>query len=193
MNDEIYYHASQIGGLSMLKPHISNHGVSLVYLSKKRENVLVYLSNAIEKYCKKTGFAHDRNYEKWGPYGFDKEGKQYIEEYYSNALIDTYRNISGYIYRVKSVVDSGFKTNIPDAVTSKEVVEVFDVEYIEDAYEEILKAEKEGLIKIVRFEEMTDKRKEWLKTTIKEEYKNAVNHPEYRHFLKAKFPSFIDN
>ena len=32
---------------------------------------------------------------------------------------------------------------------------------------------------------------EWLKTTIKEEYKNAVNHLEYRHFLKAKFPSFI--
>lgn len=24
-----------------------------------------------------------------------------------------------------------------------------------------------------------------------EEYINAVNHPIYRHFLKAKFPSFI--
>ena len=89
-----------------------------------------------------------------------------------------------YIYRAKCVVDSGFETNIPNAVTSKDAVKVFDIEYIEDAYEEILKAEKEGLIKIVRFEEMTDKRKEWLGITIKEEYKNAVNHPEYRHFLK---------
>jgi hypothetical protein len=40
---------------------------------------------------------------------------------------------------------------------------------------------------------MTHKRKEWLGITIKEEYRNAVNHPEYRHFLKAKFPSFVDN
>lgn len=108
-------------------------------------------------------------------------------------MIDTYKNVSGYIYRVKCVVDSGFETNIPNAVTSKDAVKVFDIEYIEDAYEEILKVEKEELIKIVRFEEMTDKRKEWLGITIKEEYKNAVNHPEYRHFLKAKFPSFVDN
>lgn len=48
MNDKIYYHASQISGLSILKPHISNHGIPLVYFSKKRENVLAYLSNAIE-------------------------------------------------------------------------------------------------------------------------------------------------
>ena len=37
MNDEIYYHASQISGLSILNPHISNHGIPLVYFSKKRE------------------------------------------------------------------------------------------------------------------------------------------------------------
>ena len=106
---------------------------------------------------------------KWGPYGFNRDGKLYVEEYYPNAFIDTYKNVSGYIYRVKCVIDSGFETNIPNAVTSKDAVKVFDVEYIEDAYEEILKAEKEGLIKIVRFEEMTDKRKEWQGITIKEE------------------------
>lgn len=102
MDDKMYYHASQVGGLSILRPRISNHGVPYSIYQRKEKNVLVYLSNAIENYCKETGFAHDGNYEKWGPYGFDKEGKLYIEE-----------------------------------------------------------------------------------------YKNAVNHPECRHFLKAKFPSFI--
>ena len=50
----MYYHASPIGTIKRLEPRVSNHGVPLVYFSKKRENVLVYLSNAIERYCKET-------------------------------------------------------------------------------------------------------------------------------------------
>lgn len=42
------YHASPTGGLTVLTPHVSNHGHPLVYFSNKRENVLVYLSNAVE-------------------------------------------------------------------------------------------------------------------------------------------------
>lgn len=45
----MYYHASPIGTIKRLEPRVSNHGVPLVYFSKKRENVLVYLSNAIER------------------------------------------------------------------------------------------------------------------------------------------------
>ncbi len=47
----MFFHASPVSGIQVLEPNISNHGISRVYLSKKRENVLVYLSNAIEKYC----------------------------------------------------------------------------------------------------------------------------------------------
>mgnify|MGYP007027377572 CR=1 FL=1 len=61
------------------------------------------------------------------------------------------------------------------------------MEFVDDAYEEILKAEKNGLIKIIRYDEMTDKKKEWLKNIIKEEYKNAIDHPEYRFFLEGIF------
>ena len=53
-----WYHASPTKDLTTLEPRISNHGVPMVYLSRKRENVLVYLSNAVEKYCKETGFEH---------------------------------------------------------------------------------------------------------------------------------------
>ena len=64
----MYYHASAVGTIKQLEPRISNHGVPLIYFSKKRENVLVYLSNAIEKYCKETGFEYDGRWEKWGAY-----------------------------------------------------------------------------------------------------------------------------
>ena len=144
MENIIYYHASQVDGIFILEPRISNYDVPLIYFSKKRENVLVYLSNAVEKYCKENGFKHEGNYLKWGPYGFTKDGKLYIEEYYPNALINTYKNVSGYIYKAKKVIDSGFEINIPDAITSKNPVEVYDVDFLDHAYEEILKAKKIG-------------------------------------------------
>jgi hypothetical protein len=52
----MFYHASRTKGIEILRPRISNHNVSLIYFSRKRENVLVYLSNAIEKCCKESNF-----------------------------------------------------------------------------------------------------------------------------------------
>lgn len=189
----MYYHASPIQGISRLEPRVSNHGIPLIYFSKKRENVLVYLSNAVEKYCRDTGFAYDGQWEKWGPYGFDKDGRQRLEEYYPNALINTYKGVSGYIYSVESVEDSGFELQIPDAATSSVPTEVTGVEFIPDAYEAILQAERDGLITILRYEEMSDKMREWNERTIKEEYENAVDHPEYRYFLRGNFPDILSD
>ena len=64
--ETMYYHASSIGNIKTLEPRISNHGIPLIYFSKKRENVLVYLSNAIEKYCKETSFEYEGIWQKWG-------------------------------------------------------------------------------------------------------------------------------
>lgn len=114
----MYYHASPFGGITQLKPHVSNHGIPLVYFSKKRENVLVYLSNAVEKYCKETGFLYEGIYQKWGPYGFNRDGRQRLEEYYPNALISTYQGVSGYIYRAETISEAGFAVPIPDAAAS---------------------------------------------------------------------------
>ena len=80
------YHASPVGGLRVLEPAVSNHGRALVYFSRKRENVLVYLCNAVERYCRETGFAHTGRWTKWGPYGFEPDGRLRLEEYYPDAL-----------------------------------------------------------------------------------------------------------
>ena len=52
-----FFHASQIKGIQVLEPRISNHNLPLIYFSGKRENVLVYLSNAVEKTCKEKKFS----------------------------------------------------------------------------------------------------------------------------------------
>ena len=187
----MYYHASPIGGITRLEPHISNHGIPLLYFFTKRENVLVYLSNSVEKYCRETDFVHKGKYQKWGPYGFDKDGRQRLEEYYPNALASTYKGVSGYIYYTETIIPSDFALQIPDAAASSEPVDITGAEFVPDAYEAILQAEREGLLSVVRYEELSEKAKEWNEKTIREEYENASEHPEYRHFLKGNFPGIL--
>lgn len=184
----MYYHASQTANITVLEPRVSNHGIPLVYLSTKRENVLVYLSNAIEKYCKETGFVHHGKWQKWGPYGFEADGTLRLEEYYPNALVDTYRGVSGYIYYTKYVKSVKENIHISNAVATSEMVEVDGWEFVPDAYKAIMEAAENGLIRILKYEELNEKKREWIQNIIKEEYKNAEEQPEYRYFLEAKFP-----
>lgn len=188
----MYYHASPVKDIKVLDTRISNHGIPFIYFSKKRENVLVYLSNAVEKYCKETNFSYDGIWQKWAAYGFNKDGRQRIEEYYPNALEKTYKGVSGYIYIAENIEEADFQTQIPDAAISCSPVKVTHVEFIPDAYEAILEAERKGLLTIDRYEEMTERRKEWLIKTIRKEYENAVEHPEYRHFLRGNFRDILE-
>ena len=186
----LYYHASSVCGIKVLEPRVSNHNAPLIYFSEKRENVLVYLSNAVEKYCRETGFSHSGKWHKWATYGFGKDNILTIDEYYPDAIEETYKGVSGYIYYTDTVIKNEDSIHIPDAVTSSVPTPVTGAEYIEDAYKEILNAEKAGLIKLRRYEDLSDNMHSWIKTTIINEYKEAENEPDYRYFLKAKF-SFL--
>lgn len=61
-------------------------------------------------------------------------------------------------------------------------------EFIPDAYNEIINAEKNGLITVLRYNEFIDdvKRKEWLERVITDEYRKNKAHPDYRFFSKAE-------
>ena len=39
----------------------------------------------------------------------------------------------------------------------------------------------------MRYDEMSEKMREWNRRIILQEYEEAVDHPEYRHFLKGNF------
>ena len=148
--------------------------------------MLVYLSNAVEKFCRDTGYAHTGKWTKWASYGF-RDGVQLLEEYYPNALTETYRGVSGYIYRAAAIQEAEQEIRIPDAAVSSLPVPVDGVEFIPDAYEAILESERRGEILITRYDALTGGTRAWLKKTIQEEYDSAGEQPEYRYFLKNKF------
>lgn len=187
MDKKVYYHASQQKDIKVLEPRISNHNKPLIYFSSKRENVLVYLSNAIEKFCKETNYEYDGIYSTWGPYSFTKEGILQLEEYYKDALKDTYQGVSGYVYTVEEIPNQEILSDIKDVYVTSDKVTVTNCEYIEDAYEEILKAYELGLINILKYEDLPDTKINWLNDIIPKEYNEAKDHPEYKYFLENKF------
>jgi hypothetical protein len=162
----MYFHASQIGKIKTLEPRISNHNIPLIYFSDKRENVLVYLSNAVEKVCKEGSFTFDGLWYKWGSYGFEKDGRLRFEEYYPNALEDTYKGIEGYIYSCSKIAPyQKLDIKIPNTFITAQKTTVDNCEFIPDAYNEMINAEANGLITILRYNEFISniKRREWLK------------------------------
>lgn len=183
----MYYHASRTGDIKNLEPRISNHGIPLVYFSTKPENTLVYLSNAVEKFCKETGFCYDGTWEKWATYGFDNHGTLILEEYYPNAIYDTYKGVDGYIYIADDVPCLKILADIPDAVTTSECVTVRDCIYVPDAYDALLDAAAKGQLVLNIYEKHHLEKLEWIRRTIRQEYASCHNHPEYKYFLKAHF------
>ena len=190
------FHTSQIGKIKILEPRISNNNIPLIYFSDKRENVLVYLSNAVEKVCKEKHFKFNGLWHKWGSYGFEKDGRLRFEEYYPNALEDTYKGIEGYIYSC-SKIDPYQKLDIkiPNTFITAQKTTVDNCEFIPDAYNEMINAEANGLITILRYNEFISniKRREWLKKTIIDEYRNNSAHPDYRFFLESRFSAIINH
>lgn len=186
----LYYHASQAPNLNELTPYRSNHGKSLIYFSSKRENVLVYLSNAVEKHCKEIGFKHNGIYRKWASYGFENE-VLCLEEYYPNATIETYKGVCGYIYSAASVESIEKQSDIPYAFTTEKSVTIDYCEYIHDAYDAIIEAVNKGEMILGKYEESSREKMDWIKAAVKNEYATYSNHPEYRSFLQAKFADFF--
>ena len=103
------------------------------------------------------------------------------------ALEETYAGVSGYIYTAEKVTRRGHPIPIPGTVTSRGAVPVAGCEFIPDAWAAIRQAESEGLLVLRRYDEMTEDELDSVRRTVREEYLQAADHPEYRHFLQAKF------
>lgn len=158
----MFYHASPIGNINVLTPHISNHKTPLIYLSTKKENVLVYLSNGILQ----------------------------LDEYYPNATMEVYKGVQGYIYSCEQIKDGIEQKDIPFAVTATTPVTVTNCERISNAYEELLKAAQEEKIILKKYEENSKSMLEWIRKTMQKEYEKQDISPDYKFFLKEKF-SFL--
>ncbi len=183
-----YYHASPTPGITVLEPRVSNHGKPLVYVSDKRENVLVYLSNAVEKFCREKGIDAEGSYQKWGSYGFDREGLLCLEEYWPNATEETYAGASGCIYTVECDEGLAPLPDVPHAYVAEIPLRVSGCEMVPDALEALQKAQREGKLTLRSYEENSRAMLDWIRKSTRQEYEDENSPGYYREFLLAKFP-----
>lgn len=141
------YHGSINSNIVKLFP-ISNGNQNtkdrVVYLTESREYALFYIWDVV----------HNNRDKKWVTC-FIKDGIVYYEEQFSNQLYKFYNGVKGYIYNVD--IDSNFnKAKEPSVWFSLNEVEISGIEYISNVYLEIEKAEKNGLVKVFRYDDLSE-------------------------------------
>ncbi len=124
---------------------------------------MVYLSNAIEKYCHEIGYKHSGVYKKWGSYGFTRDGILQLDEYYPNATVETYKGVSGFCLLTDKISRCEKLAEIPYTVISENPVSVDHCEFIPDAYEALLEAAEQGKIILTKYENNSREKLNWIK------------------------------
>lgn len=176
----ILYHGTSVGGLSELKPHLSEHGKPYVYFSTNPVVAAFYTVHIVE-----------RPYS-WFPYGFDRDGTPVHTEYYENALADVYDHKTGYLYRCGAVKDAGNPTKINCAYVCEKPVRVDSVLGIENVYGWFLEQEQKGALRIVRHHALTADRRRFAGKIAADEIDayRLRDHPDssYSKFISDRFP-----
>ena len=139
------YHGSPIANITELGTRSITHDEtksSAVYLTPNRAYALFYIRDL------------DINYVTCG---VTEEGYIRYDERFSGQLKTLYSGRSGYLYCVSGSFE---QTSTRDVWVSKNPVVIESVEYISDVYEEILKFEAIGQVKVNRYENLTYKDKQ---------------------------------
>ena len=179
-----YYHGTQVGGLTELKPFASagsNLKESVVYLSTKRQIALHYASN-----YRRLPFS--------SPMLNIQEDKIIFQEMYSGALKLSCKSVSGWIYRCIGDYEMSENHGVKTCAISYNPVPVADVEYVEDIYDEIMKYEELGKFVYEKYENLPQWRLDiirghFIRAIKKEDLLNNSQHPLYSLF-QEKFPKY---
>ncbi len=173
--NDIFYHASNIGGLDELFPLSKMHSgqQSVCYFTPNREYALFYLRDMEVNHV---------------TCGVDANGIPVYHEQFPEQLAKIYGKRSGYIYSCinTDLIKQGHTAGV---WISTEPVKVTGVEYIDDVYAEILKAENRGVVRIIRYEDLTEKKK----NEINEMMKNSILKNNRLHSTTAKSLFYKEN
>lgn len=169
------YHASPAAGLTVLRPSVT------AYFGKPRQVCLTALKPMALLY----GIKHFEY-----TYGYTRDGGLYYEEYFPGALEELYRRKSASLYRC-AWREGMEKTQIPNEYVSADEVPLEEEILIPDVYEALLKEERLGTIRIVRWAEVSEEARDWVRRTEMREILEAgllgQDSPRAR-YMREKYP-----
>jgi len=185
-----FYHASDVANLKELKPQQSGYIQNpTLFFSSKMENVLVYLANPVKRFYENKYGKSDQIFQKFATYGFNKEKLLIIDEYYPNALQENFGNVSGCIYEIEAEPSEFVENKIPFVFSTSQPQKVVNCTYIPNALDLILDFEQKGLIKINRYETLSEKKMQIIQQQIVGSFAKTDDEI-FKEFLVEKFPNF---
>ncbi len=173
--EEILYHCSPTAGLTALEPQETK------YFGKPRQVCLTKLRPMALLYGIK-------NFEY--TYGFNPEMRLSYEEYFPNALVELYRGKCASLYRCVQKPDMT-STAIPYELVSAVPVRVKEEILIPDILEALLEEEQRGNLRIIRYDQQTEKMRDWVRRTerdvILENHLLRQSSP-FARYMREKYP-----
>lgn len=180
-----YFHGTITKGLSELIPFASpysNLKEPLVYLTTNRQLALHYIWDA-----KRLG-------TKMPMLDIRPDGTLVFQEMFPGALEYLYKGVSGCIYRCNGSFELNTQTGIFSCATSNTPVPITDAEYIDDAYESIIRYLHAGTLIYERYEDLPQWRIDIIRGHIirfikRNDLFNNYTHPSLS-FIQEKFPQY---
>lgn len=173
----ILYHGSKIPNIESLRPFSSNHDKPYVYLTHSRVLATIYAHNPLTR---PNGFFS---------YWWGKDGTLYYDEYFENQLEVIYSGQKGYVYECEGQYPQMEK--MPWVYLSEENVPVANYIEIPNICEQLLQYEREGLLKVQRWNEVSVKQREVWENVVKRSLmKTDLTTPtgvEYYEYIKTHF------
>lgn len=170
------YHCSPKHGIQTLLPNTAR------YFDKPRQVCLTSLYAMALMYAVK-------NFEY--TYGYSKSGNIYYMEHFPHALAALYAGKSASLYVCEH--KKWFETTpIPNEYTSQDPVDVAEEILIPDAYSALLEQERNGTLRILRYEELSEAQLEWIGRVEKEVIleKGLLETPDsaFARYLREHYP-----
>lgn len=171
------YHGSANPNIAVLRPFSSNHDKPYVYLTHSPVLATVYAHNPLPR---PSGFFS---------YWWGKDGVLCYDEYFENQLEEIYAGQTGYVYEC----DGEFPQleQMPWVYLSEDPVPVARCTRIPDLYEQLLRYEQDGLLRIQRWKGASEQQRAvWVNVVKRSLQKTDMSTPAgraYADYIRAHF------
>lgn len=176
-----YYHGTTVGNLEYLKPFAnpdSNLKKPCIYFSTKEETAVMYIWRYPFKFL---------------TYEYNEQGYVFYYEWFEDGIDYFYRGLSGYVYSVDGDFDHDENIKIKYAAISESEVKIESVAFIQDVAEKLFEYDRHGKIKIVRYADIAEEKRERHRQILAREYLKYEDpsHP-LRRLVEDKFPEVLE-
>lgn len=175
----ILYHGSNVSGIKCLRPGISNHGKPYVYLTHSPVLAAIYAHNPLTR---PNGFF---------TYWLDKDGTLCYDEYFENQLETIYAGQRGFVYECQGEFPQLEK--MPWVYLSEKAVPVTACVEIPDLCAELLRYEREGLLRVRRWHQVSENQRRVWENVVRRSLAGtdltSASGQEYASYIRAHFPN----